>query len=210
MKNDGGDVVKRRRWRRRLVVVVLLAAAVAVAMHQHVCWSAQAHVVAAAAAPKVDFLVVPGARIHPDGKPFHLLVDRLLTARELFERGVAPRILVSGRGGGGLAVDEVAAMRRWLQQHGVPAAAIVDDGEGLRTIDTMRRCKDVFGARSAVVVSNPFHVERAVFLGRQAGLDVTGVAAPYAREYSASTMLRNRGREVVARIWAWLEVFVWG
>ncbi|MCA8963829.1 MAG: YdcF family protein [Planctomycetes bacterium] len=210
MKNDGGDKVKPRRWRRRLVAALVFAGAVAAAMHEHVRWSAAAHVVAAQDAPQADFLVVPGARIHADGKPFHVLQDRLETARELFARGVAPRILVSGRGGGGIAVDEVAAMRRWLQARGVPAAAIVDDGEGLRTIDTMHRCKDVFGARSAVVVTNPFHVDRAVFLGRQHGLEVTGVAAPPGVTYGAAMMLRNRGREVVARIWAWLEVFVIG
>ena len=210
MQNGGGHVVKRRRWVRRLLGAALVAAAMAAGMHEHVRWSAAPHLVAVEAAPKVDFLVVPGARIHPDGKPFHLLVDRLLTAREMFARGVAPRVLVSGRGGGGLAVDEVASMRRWLEERGVPAAAIVDDPLGLRTIDTMRRCKEVFGAGSAVVVTNPFHLERAVFLGLQCGLDVTGVAAPYAREYSSSTMLRNRGREVVARVWAWLEVFVTG
>jgi len=200
--------VRRRRWRRWLLAAALLGLAAVAAMHEHVRWTADAYIVPASAAPRVDLIVVPGARIHPDGKPFHLLVDRLQTARLLWGQRVAPRILVSGRGGGGVAVDEVAAMRAFLQERGVPSAAIVDDGDGLRTIDTMRRCSQVFGARSAVVVTNPFHVARAVFLGRHSGLEVTGVAAPYGYDYSRSTMLSNRGREVAARVWAWLEVFV--
>jgi SanA protein len=179
-------------------------------MHEHVRWSAAPFVVEAAAAPVCDVLVVPGARIHADGTPYDLLVDRLVMAQRLYELGKAPRILLSGRGGGGLPVDEVAAMRRWLVARGVPASALVDDGEGLRTLDTMQRCGPVFGARTAIVVTNPFHTARAVFLGRSAGLDVVGVEAPYGRDYSTGTMVRNQGREVLARVFAWLDVFVFG
>jgi len=182
----------------------------ATAMHEHVRWSAAAFVVDAATAPRVDLLVVPGARIYPDGTPYDLLADRLAAARDLYARGVAPRILLSGRGGGGQGEDEVAAMRRWLQARAVPAAALVDDPAGLRTIDTMQRCKDVFGAASVVVVTNPFHVARAVFLGRQLGLDVRGVAAPYGHDYSLAVLGRNQGREALARVRAWLDVFVLG
>ncbi len=154
--------------------------------------------------------MVPGARIHADGQPFHLLAERLQSARELFFLGKAPRIVLSGRGGGGVDVDEVGSMRRWLVERGVPAAALVDDPLGLRTLDTMRRCREQYGMRTAIVVSNPFHVPRAVFLGQSVGLETFGVEAPYRREYSQSTMLRNEGREVVARVWAWWEVFVIG
>lgn len=178
-------------------------------MHTHVLVAANAHTFAAAAAPAADCIVVPGARIHVDGTPFDLLTDRLAAARELFVLGKAPRIVLSGRGGGGLAVDEVGAMRRWLLARGVPAAALVDDDRGLRTLDTMRRCHEL-GMRSAIVVTNPFHVARSVFLARSAGLDAHGVEAPYGYEYSAATMAKNRGREVVARVWAWLDVFVFG
>jgi vancomycin permeability regulator SanA len=66
------------------------------------------------------------------------------------------------------------------------------------------------GARSAIVVTNPFHVPRSVFLGVHCGLDVRGVAAPYGSDYSTWTMWKNEGREVAARVWAWLDVFVFG
>lgn len=196
-------------WRRCAWAIAALALAAA-GMHEHVRWSAAAHVVAVADAPVCDVLVVPGARIHADGSPYDLLVDRLETARQLFAQGKAPRILLSGRGSGGLAEDEVAAMRRWLVARGVPAAALVDDGEGLRTLDTMQRCRAASGARTAIVVSNPFHTARCVFLGRHCGLEVVGVEAPYGRDYSAGTMVRNQGREVLARVVAWCDVFVFG
>ena len=180
------------------------------AMHTHVVLAASPHTFAAADVSAADCIVVPGARIHADGRPFALLADRLAAAFELWRDGKAPRILLSGRGGGGLAVDEVASMRRWLLERGVPPPALVDDPLGLRTLDTMQRCRDVFGMRSAIVVSNPFHVARCVFLARSVGLDATGVAAPYLTSYSTVTMAKNRGREVIARVRAWLDVFVLG
>ena len=199
-----------RRWRRRVLAVTLGLVAAATAMHEHVRGSVAGSIATAATAPLADFLIVPGARIHADGEPYSMLVDRLDAALGLYQLGKAPRILLSGRGGGGLATDEVAAMRRWLEARSVPSAALVDDSDGLRTIDTMQRAKDVFGARSAIVVSNPFHVARAVFLGRRHGLEVVGVEAPAGTTYSVATRARNEGREVLARIWAWLDVFVLG
>jgi SanA protein len=199
-----------RRWRRRVFVGCTGAVLLAVAMHTHVLVAASAHTSAAAEAPLADCIVVPGARIHRDGTPYDLLADRLAAAHDLFVAGRAARIVVSGRGSGELAEDEVGAMRRWLEARGVPAAAIVDDALGLRTLDTMRRCREQLGMRSAIVVTNPFHTPRAVFLARAVGLDAHGVEAPYRREYSTGTMLKNRGREIAARVWAWLDVFVFG
>ena len=199
----------RRRRRRWLFVALLLLLAV-VAMHEHVVRSAQHRIYDAASVPRADCILVPGARIHADGQPYPLLADRLAMALDLFQRGKSTRIVLSGRGGGGLAVDEVAAMRRWLSARGVPADAMQDDALGLRTLDSMHRCGAVMGARSAIVVTNPFHVPRSVFLGVQCGLDVRGVAAPYGSAYPAWTMWKNEGREVAARILAWLDVFVLG
>jgi vancomycin permeability regulator SanA len=205
----GGAPRAQRRWLRRgawvLAGVLLLCAA----MHTHVVLTASPHTFAPADAPTADCIVVPGARIHADGTPFDLLTDRLDTARHLFALGKAKCIVLSGRGGGGLDEDEVASMRRWLLARGVPAAAMVDDALGLRTLDTMRRCREL-GMRSAIVVTNPFHIARSVFLARAVGLDASGVEAPYAHDYSLGTMAKNRGREVIARVWAWLDVFAFG
>lgn len=176
----------------------------------HVLVAGKQFVFPAAAVAPADCLVVPGARIHSDGTPYPMLGDRLEAAFDLFTRGKAPRIVLSGRGGGGIGADEVGAMRRWLLARGVAAAALLDDPAGFRTLDTMRRCRSEFGMRSAIVVSNDFHVARAVFLGRHCGLDARGVAAPRLADYTTGTLWRNRGREVLARVRAWLDVFVWG
>lgn len=199
---------RHRRW-RRAGFVLASAFVVALLMHTHVQLAALAHTFSSSAAPGAECIVVPGARIHGDGTPYDLLVDRLETARRLFGAGKAPCIVLSGRGGGGLGEDEVGAMRRWLLARGVPATAMRDDPVGLRTLDTMRNLR-LAGIRSAIVVSNPFHVARSVFLARASGVDASGVEAPYGRDYTFGTMLKNRGREAVARVWAWLDVYVFG
>lgn len=199
-------VTRRRRW-RWLLAGAAVALVALLAAHARVLTSAAPFVCSLGDAPVCDAIVVPGARVHRDGRPSHMLADRLHAACELFLAGKAPRILLSGRGGGG-ADDEVAVMRSWLVRAGVPAAALVDDPLGLRTRATMQRARDVYGAQSVLVVSNPFHVARAVFLGRAHGLAAFGVAAAPQVAYSRSVWWRNELREMLARPWAWLEVSV--
>jgi len=198
-----------RRIRRLALAFVLLVAAMTWLVQHHVVSSAEPFLHAPGAVPSAACILVPGARIYPDGRPYPMLVDRLAMAAELFRLGRAPRVLVSGRGGGGVATDEVGAMRRWLVARGVPADAIEDDPLGLRTIDSLRRCAEVYKHRSAIVVSNDFHVPRMVFLARHFGVDGFGVVAPPLYEYSTSTLWSNRGREILARVRACLDVYLW-
>ena len=197
-----------RRIRRFALIAALAVVATTWLCQSHVVWSTESRVHPIPAVPSAECILVPGARIFSDGSPYPMLVDRLAAALELFQLGKAPRILVSGRGGGGVSVDEVAAMRGWLEQRNVPADAIVDDPLGLRTLDSLRRCREVYGFPSAIVVSNGFHVPRMVFLGVHFGLDVHGVAAPALYRYTASTLWKNRGREVLARVKACVDVYV--
>lgn len=197
---------RKPRWRRWLAGVVAAAAAVVAIAHERVRYVGGRHVVAPELAPVAAAAVVPGARILPDGTPYDMLADRLRTAHELFVAGRVPLLVVSGLGGGTVAEDEVAAMRRWLEQRGVPPAAIVDDPVGLRTIDTMQNLRARFGAAPVVLVSNAFHVARCVYLARGVGVDAVGVAAPPGRDYSASTLRRNQLREAGARVLAWGEL----
>ena len=206
----GANGTSRRRRRRWLLGGTALLALGIGGPNAHLLLASQGHVFALDAAPVADCIVVPGARILPDGRPYSMLVDRLVLARDLFAAGKAKVVVLSGKGGGGLAEDEVAAMRRWLVAHGVPAEALRDDPLGLRTIDTMRRCRDEFGMRSVLVATNGFHVARSVFLARQCGLDASGVAAAEGQNYSLGTRVKNVGREVLARAFAWCEVFVGG
>ena len=197
----------RRRRRIALAVAVTLAALVWGA-DRHVAGAAEPWIVASEAAPQAMCILVPGARVYDDGSPCSMLVDRLAAAAALHAAGAAPFVVVSGRGGGSPGEDEVGAMRRWLLARGVPAEQVLDDPMGLRTIDSLRNCRDALGMSSALVVSNDFHVPRMVFLGRSFGIEVHGVEAPALVDYSTSVRWRNRGREVLARLRACVDVYL--
>jgi vancomycin permeability regulator SanA len=137
-----------------------------------------------------------------------MLRDRLITAARLYERGCAPKILVSGDHASP-DYDEVSIMARVLEEAGVPAEDIFLDHSGFRTLDSMYRARKVYGLERILVVSNPFHVARAVFLGESFGISTLGVGAEELQPYSFDTHASNQAREIAARILAWLDVYLW-
>lgn len=197
------------RWRRRLLLALLLLTLSLALPHQLVLWSASGHVHDLQTAPEMPIILVLGASVRPDQQPSDMLRDRLVTAAQLYRSGRGKKILVSGDHGHP-DYDEVSVMARVLEQQGVAAQDILLDHAGFRTLDSMYRARRVFGVKRALVVSNPFHVARAVFLGRSVGIEVEGVEAAALRPYSLSTLLEHHGREVLARIKAWLDVYVLG
>lgn len=130
------------------------------------------------------------------------MADRLDAAAALYQAGKVQRLLVSG--GGEPTVDEADAMRAGLIKRGVPAAAILRDHAGFRTLDSMARAREVFGENGVVVVSQGFHLTRAVFLGRHWGLDAVG----YAAADPGGFISRDHAREWLARVLAVLDVEV--
>jgi len=147
--------------------------------------------------------IVPGAFVRGI-VPSRTLLDRLQTALELYEDGTAAKILVSGDHGR-TEYDEVGAMQHWLLSKGVPESDIILDHAGFRTLDTMVRARKVFGVRRAIVCTQRFHLARAVFLARRAGIDAHGVAADRMR-YQAHYW--NQFREALARPAAVVDSYV--
>lgn len=124
--------------------------------------------------PATDVAIVLGAGLRPDGTPSTYLRRRLDAAAELYDQGTVKVILVSGdnsREG----YDEPTAMRDWLVGLGVPADRVVLDYAGFDTHDTCVRAHEVFGVTSAVVITQDYHLPRALFSCREAGVDVVGL-----------------------------------
>lgn len=199
----------RGPWRRRILLTALVFTLTPVIMHQLVLCSAWGHVHVLETAPGAPVILVLGASVRPDKQPSDMLLDRLVTAAQLYRMGRGAKILVSGDHGHP-DYDEVSAMARTLEEQGVAAEDIFLDHAGFRTLDSMYRARRVFGVERALVVSNPFHLSRAVFLGRSVGLEVEAVAAKAIRPYSLRTRLKHDAREVLARLRAWLDVYVLG
>ena len=141
------------------------------------------------------------------------LVDARRAARDrrgAVANGRAPRVLISGDRDFEREYDEIGPMRQALLELGVDAAAIVEDPRGYRTLDSMARAHQVFGFDDALVVTNDFHVARAVYLGRHFGLDVDGVVADVDVDWPLPARARNVGREVLAGVLAFVDCHLLG
>ena len=126
--------------------------------------------------PAADVALVLGtAPIGPEGGPNVYFVRRLDAAAALWQAGKVRHFIVSGAG------EEPAAMRAGLIERGVPPAAIYRDAAGYRTWDSMLRARDVFGQKSLIVVSQRFHLSRALFIARELGHGGLGLRGPRRR-----------------------------
>jgi vancomycin permeability regulator SanA len=125
---------------------------------------------------------VLGAEVYADGTPSPFLAARLELARRLFAASKVRVILVSGDHRR-LANDQPEAMRRWLVDHQVPTQKVVLDDAGFDTYDSCARARRIFGVQQAIVVTQTFHVDRAVTLCRRLGIDASGVGDDSVRVY---------------------------
>ena len=155
-----------------------------------------------AAVPHREIALVLGTSKYSRGRLNSFYTGRIRAAAELYHAGKVDGILVSGDNGTA-SYNEPAEMRADLIALGVPAEHITADYAGFRTLDSIYRAGDVFGLDSYIVVSQPFHIERALYLADQRGHDAIGYAA---RGPQGVHFQRNRAREVLARAKAVLDV----
>jgi vancomycin permeability regulator SanA len=157
-------------WRWRVLAGLALLVVLATGPSAAERALAAAHLRSAAAVPRTPVAVVFGAKVY-GRRPTAFLVQRLDGAVGLYRRGQVAEVLVSGRDDHH-GYDEPGVMRTYLIAHGVPASRIVVDDGGDDTWSTCSRAAQVFGVRQAVLVTQAFHVARAVELCRANG--VTG------------------------------------
>ncbi|NUR74016.1 MAG: DUF218 domain-containing protein [Hamadaea sp.] len=172
-------------WRlvRRTLLIAGVAGVVTVAASQ--LWirgASRGHVYAESDVPARPVALVLGAQVDPDGSPSGFLVARLAEAKRLYDAGKVAAILVSGDHGE-WRYDEPGHMQQWLLANGVPADKVVADYAGFDTYDSCQRAVRVFGVDAAIVVTQSFHIQRAVTLCREAGMDAVGVGDDSARQW---------------------------
>jgi vancomycin permeability regulator SanA len=191
-------------WFKRAVVAGALCLAVAVlAMATGDLWvraEASGHVYGLADVPAAPVALVLGSEVYPDGNPSPFLAARLEIARQLLATGKVKAILVSGDHMD-WGYNEPGAMFRWLIDRGVPSRLVVLDHAGFDTYDSCARAKEVFGVSAAIVVTQSYHIDRAVALCRRLGLDASGVGDDSVRIYTEpwrNCVLRERGAVVKA------------
>jgi SanA protein len=196
--------VVTRRW---LILLLLASTILLMAPFLWQGWvqrQYRPHMYDVSSAPAGQVAIVFGARVFPDGRLSAMLRDRVETAVRLYEAGKVEKILFSGDNRFE-DYNEPGAMIAYAAARGVPLEAMQPDYAGRRTYDTCYRARDVFQVKTAVLITQDFHLPRALFVCDSLGLEVTGVSADIS---VYSTYSRNRLwlREVAATSLALLDV----
>ncbi|MBB5808079.1 vancomycin permeability regulator SanA [Saccharothrix ecbatanensis] len=180
-----GDFFRRLRWKRVLIALGLLAV-LAATPWVWVQTSSAAYRHTAADVPDAPVGLVLGAGLTSAGTPTAFLAGRLDVAADLYRRGKVEVLLVSGDNSR-TGYDEPSAMRTYLIDKGVPEELVVADYAGLDTWDSCTRAKRIFGVERATVVTQEFHLPRAVALCRSAGIEAFGVGHDTSRQWATTT-----------------------
>jgi len=157
-------------------------------------------------APQAPVGIVFGAGLRRDGGPTTVLYDRVAAAAQLFSEGKVDSLLLSGyetvEG-----YSEPSAMREVAESLGVPSEAIVTDGLGTRTFTTCERAISTFGIKQALLITQDYHLPRALAICEGLGIDAVGVSADL-RPYSPRALQYWETREIPATLVALVEIFI--
>lgn len=150
-----------------------------------------------------DAAVVLGARVYADGRPSRFLRERIEVGVRLYLDGTVDRLIMSGDGTDSSGFGEPSVMRQVAEDMGVPADAIQEDPLGVDTYSSCVNARDTFGAGSVIMVSQEFHVPRAVWVCDRIGLSAQGAYPPQRLTKSTVT---GHVREVAADAKAMIDV----
>lgn len=202
---------RKCRWKTALIVFLCLIAVGAGAVfgiNAHVKQTAGAHIITqeeAAVLTDVDCVLVLGCGVREDGTPSHMLEDRLRQGVALYDLNAAPKLLMSGDHGRE-DYNEVGTMKQYAVDASVPSEDVFMDHAGFSTYESLYRAKEIFGADKIVIVTQEYHLYRALFIARQMGLEAYGVASDY-RQYMGQ-MVREV-REILARTKDFANTLFW-
>lgn len=190
-----------KKWLIRVACILLVLGIGVLILNAHVKKTASDRILTAeeAAALNADCILVLGCGVRPTGEPSLMLRDRLDMGLALHEAGAAPKLLMSGDHGR-QEYDEVNAMKDYAMAAGVPSEDVFMDHAGFSTYESMYRAKEVFCAEKVIIVSQQYHLYRAVYDARALGLDAYGVAAEDVA-YLGQTL--RDVREILARNKDW-------
>lgn len=188
------------RWPRRLwpallalLLLPILLIGYVLLSTRRLCYSQPADV------PAQRVAVVFGAGLRPDGTPSPMLADRVQAAAQLYRLGRVQKLLLTGDNSS-TDYNEVAAMQHYAEQQGVAARDITLDYAGFSTYESCYRARAIFGVRQAVLVTQQYHLPRAVYTCRQLGIKAVGLGTPDWGRYPGWVILPYTLREAAATL----------
>lgn len=173
--------------KKRLLITILLAFIIlavigcvtVLAVNAHVKNVGKGHMITAEEATAlndVDCIVVLGCFVRNNGVPSDMLADRLQRGIELYKQGAAPKMIMSGDHGRE-SYDEVNAMKRVAIDAGVPSSDVFMDHAGFSTYESIYRAKEIFEADKIIIVTQEYHLYRALYIAEKLGIEAYGVNA---------------------------------
>ena len=144
----------------------------------------------------IDCILVLGCFVKDDGRPSDMLHDRLTRGVELYDLDAAPKLLMSGDHGRE-EYDEVAAMKQFAINAGIPSEDVFMDHAGFSTYESVFRAKEIFQADKILIVTQEYHLYRALYIANQLGVEAYGVSSDY-HTYVGQFM--RDFREMLARV----------
>lgn len=150
----------------------------------------------AAALEDVDCILVLGCWVNENGQPSDMLYDRLTRGVELYDLGAAPKLLMSGDHGQ-VGYDEVASMKQFAVDAGISSEDVFMDHAGFSTYESIYRARDIFQADKILIVTQEYHLYRALYIADRLGVEAYGVSSDY-HTYAGQTF--RDCREILARV----------
>ncbi|WP_254565519.1 vancomycin high temperature exclusion protein [Oscillatoria sp. HE19RPO] len=155
--------------------------------------------------PPQPIAIVFGAGVWDDGSPTPMLADRVQAAIDLYKLGRVQKILMTGDNFRP-DYDEVQAMSSYAEKQGVPLTDILLDRAGLSTYDSCYRAQTLFGIEQAVLITQRYHLPRAVYTGHQMGIKAVGLGTPDWGIFRTDSMTYYTFREFIAVVKALWQV----
>ena len=155
--------------------------------------------------PARPVAIVFGAGVHPDGTLSPMLAGRVDGGIDLYRTGRVSKLLMTGDNGS-VDYDEVTAMRDYAIRKGIPPKDIVRDHAGFSTYESCYRARSIFGVDSAILVTQRYHLPRAVFTCSNLGIETVGFGVPDWGTYNSALLLRYNVREVASTVKAVIDV----
>ena len=192
---------KKKIWKRLFIVLLCLALVggiTVLGINGHVKKSTAEQILSpeeAATLTDVDCILVLGCYVHDSGRPSDMLADRLRRGIELYQSGAAPKLLMSGDHGQ-KDYNEVKAMKLEAMAEGIPSEDIFMDHAGFSTYESIFRARDVFAADKIIIITQEYHLYRALYIANALGVEAYGVAADY---HTYVGQANRELREILAR-----------
>ena len=159
-----------------LIIIIVLITSATITINQYVKNSTKSNIVENGNLQDMEAILILGCRVMPNGELSYMLKDRLDKGIELYQNNVAHKIIVSGDHGQD-EYDEVNAMKNYLIDNGISSEDIFMDHAGFSTYDSMYRAEEIFEVSRVAVVTQRYHLYRAIYVGKTVGMEVYGVPA---------------------------------